>query len=230
MDSTSKSVATIPFKAKPTPVGTPVELDEAAVRRAWIRLRPWKGAHLDAALRDARLATAAAPADPEGQLLLGQLLFRAGDPKGAVAALERAHALRPTAPRYAFVLAEVLLAKELELPRPQRYWDEIEPLAAIVAKAPEDARQQDFLARLLLGRGKPTPALAWAKRAIVADAACGDCYATGAAALAELGDLEAAVAAQRIAVHLDPEGARDPKKLDTLATYLDALEKKKGKK
>ncbi|HEU4412361.1 MAG TPA: hypothetical protein VFS43_44375 [Polyangiaceae bacterium] len=193
----------------PTPHGR--AMSEAEVRLLWARVRPWRGPEgMAQAGEEIEAAIKADPKFAPAYVLRGEWFERQRRDAEALADYRKARALAPEDFRTAHALASYLSYNFKKFANDAAVQAELNALLEGLRQNAGSAAAWDTLARYDARQGAPERGLPFAKKAISANPSCFECYDTAAMLLFRLGRLDEAVAAQRTAVNLMPDGVRMP--------------------
>ncbi|HEU4407254.1 MAG TPA: hypothetical protein VFS43_18435 [Polyangiaceae bacterium] len=198
-------------------------MPEVEVRLLWARVRPWEGGHLKRVGEELDAALNADPTFASAYRLRGEWFERQRRGEQALADYRKARALAPDDFRTAYSLASYLHRQAREHPGDAQREAEMKELFEGLRESAGSVAAWNNLAWYDALRGDPERGLPFARKAIAANPSCFECYDTVAVLLYRLGRLDEAVAAQRIAVYLAPEGLKKPDMLARLQTFEKEL-------
>jgi Tfp pilus assembly protein PilF len=189
----------VPFSPPPVaPAGPPRVLSDEEIHLWWAKLRPWNGARSTQVDEDLSRAVQRRPSLPEAHYWRAFWEERRGGLDRALAELRLATAAEPREARYWNALSRILGRAG----RAEEADEAVQKLEAVAAWG----EHLETVAQHYANRGKIEPALAAARRAVRADAACWRCWDTLATLLERAGQTEQAQRTRNHARNLKPDG------------------------
>ncbi len=196
-----------PFKPRALPAPHEQPLSEAEVHLLWARVMPWRGEGMKRAGAEIEAALKAEPNSAPAYLLRAEWLEWQNKP-GVLAELRRAREVAPEDFRTAHALVSYWLDYAEEHPGDASHDAELSALVEGLRETAGSASAWNTLAWYDALRGDADRGLPFAAKAVAANPSCFECYDTAAVLFHRLGRLDEAVAAQRSAVNLLPDGLR----------------------
>ena len=202
------------------------QLSDADVHVMRARLRSWDTPEERAAAEaDMKEAATREPLHPGLAVLEAYWRAQQHDLAGAAKAIEPALAARPNDAHLLNALGWVQLRRIAKKEQPAAALD---PVAAKLAPVATTATQLDLLAQSRAVHEDLDAALAFEKRATLADPSCYACFFHASTLLDAQGRVREALQAATLAVHMLPDGIRAPAMTAQIAQYRRRLSEKDG--